>query len=169
MAWWLKIPAAIAIPVAAMVTLIALINHRWKLLGAVEDIHRNSYGTVAYGLSITIMLLLYWPTEAAAICAGVMVMAFGDGFAGLIGQRVNSPKWKFLNQTKSVAGTLTMAVISMAVLIGVNVLSNSGINLAGLLVISTLAMCLEQLSFWGIDNLSVPIGVAICWSSITSN
>ncbi|NDD44439.1 MAG: dolichol kinase, partial [Synechococcaceae bacterium WB9_4xB_025] len=38
LAWWLGITAAVAIPIALLVTLVALINHRWRLLPAVEDI-----------------------------------------------------------------------------------------------------------------------------------
>lgn len=167
MAWWLQIPASLAIPVAAVVTLAALINHKWRLFAAVEDIQRNSYGTVAYALSITILLKLFWPTQAAAVCAGVMVMAFGDGLAGLIGARVNSPRWILFNQTKSVAGTLTMAIVSMAVLIGLNMISTNPVDPLRLVAVTCLAVGLEQISSWGVDNFSVPIAVALSWSSMT--
>ena len=56
LAWWLEVPESIAVTVATAVTLITAINHRWKLLPAVEDVDRHSYGTVAYGLAITILL-----------------------------------------------------------------------------------------------------------------
>ncbi|MCP4972958.1 MAG: dolichol kinase, partial [Prochlorococcus sp.] len=79
LAWWLKVPAELAIPAAISVTVFVLINHRWGFIPAVEDIKRQSYGTVAYGLAITVLLILFWPAQAAAVCAGVMVMAFGDG------------------------------------------------------------------------------------------
>ena len=169
MAWWLQIPAALAIPVAALVTLAALINHRWRLFAAVEDIQRNSYGTVAYGLSITILLTLFWPAQAAAVCAGVLVMAFGDGLAGLIGRRLNSPRWILFNQTKSIAGTLTMAMVSLAVLVGLNLISTSPVDPLRLLAVSCLAVGLEQFSSWGLDNFSVPIAVALSWSWMTAH
>ena len=118
MAWFFDIPRLVAVPFAVLVTLAIAINHRWRIVPAVEDVDRNSYGTVAYGLAITTLLILFWPGRADAVCAGVLVMALGDGLAGLVGRSVNSTQWTVLSQTKSVAGTLTMALVSTLVLIG---------------------------------------------------
>ena len=68
------------------------INHQWRFIPAVEDVDRNSYGTIAYGIAITTLLLLFWPTRADAVSAGVLVMALGDGLAGLIGRNVDVPE-----------------------------------------------------------------------------
>ena len=116
LAWFLQVPASIAVPCAVVVTLIAFINHRWNLLPAVEDVGRNSYGTVAYGFAICLLLILFWADNPAAACAGVLVMAFGDGLAGLIGRAVRSPNWTLLDQRKSIVGTTTMAITSAVVL-----------------------------------------------------
>ena len=59
LAWLLHIPFSIAVPCALVVTLLAFINHRWNLLPAVEDVGRNSYGTVAYGIAICLLLILF--------------------------------------------------------------------------------------------------------------
>ena len=163
LAWWLEIPLALAAPIALAVTVLALINHRWRLLPAVEDVDRHSYGTVAYGLAITTLLVLFWPDQAQAACAGVLVMAAADGLAGLIGRALQSPQWQLWGQTKSIAGTLTMAVVSLGVLTGLAAFSPHHPDAPGLVMISLLAVGLEQLSKWGIDNLSVPIGVALSW------
>ena len=116
LAWWLGIPSDWAIPMAILITIVILINHRWRLLPAIEDVNRHSYGTVAYALTITLLLIFFWPENAAAVCSGVLVMAFGDGLAGLIGRKVRSPNWLIWGQRKSIAGTLTMAVITLIIL-----------------------------------------------------
>ena len=167
LAWWLQIPAVLAVPVALGITLVALINHRWRLLSVVEDVDRNSYGTVAYGLAITTLLVLFWPQQPQAACAGVLVMAAGDGLAGLIGRALHSPSWRIWGQTKSTAGTVTMLIVSLLVLTTLAMLSPSSPGPIGLVVISLLAVGLEQLSRWGIDNLSVPIAVGISWHWMT--
>ena len=45
LAWFFAIPAWIAVP-KVLVTLATAINHRWRIVPAVEDVDRNSYGTV---------------------------------------------------------------------------------------------------------------------------
>ena len=164
LAWWLKIPEQIALTVAAAVTVMTAINHRWRLLPAVEDVDRHSYGTVAYGLAITLLLALFWPDEAIAVCAGVLVMAFADGLAGLVGRGVKSPSWIVWQQKKSVAGTFTMALVTALVLTALVLTSHSPLQPLRLLAVCGLAVSLEQLSRWGIDNLSVPMSVGLCWS-----
>ena len=86
-------------------------------------------------------------------------MAFGDGLAGLIGRSVKSPKWSILDQTKSIVGTLTMGSVVAITTSIVSSTNNLGIQPLEILVISVIATFLEQISPFGIDNLTVPIGV----------
>ena len=86
-------------------------------------------------------------------------MAFGDGLAGLVGRSINSPKWSILGQTKSIAGTLTMGSVVALTTSIISSTNNLGIQPLELIVISLIATFLEQISPWGIDNLTVPIGV----------
>ena len=58
LAWFFQIPFVVALPVAAVITVLTAMNHQWRFIPAVEDVDRNSYGTIAYGLAITILLLL---------------------------------------------------------------------------------------------------------------
>ena len=140
---------------------------------------RPSYGTVAYGASITLLLALFWPAQPAAVAAGVLVMAFGDGLAGLLGPLVRSPNWSLWGQRKSLVGTGAMAIASAAVLSLLWFLQGpaaAGSGLAGwaaagapqaaaaILVLTALAVGLEQLSAYGLDNLSVPLVVGLLWS-----
>ena len=97
-AWAAGIDRWIALPAAALVTLLAALNHRYRLLPAIEDVGRHSYGTVAYGAAITLLLALFWPAQPQAVVAGVLVMALGDGLAGLLGPLIPSPSWQILGQ-----------------------------------------------------------------------
>jgi len=166
LAWFFEIPFVVALPVAAVITVVTTINHQWRFIPAVEDVDRNSYGTIAYGIAITTLLLLFWPTRADAVSAGVLVMALGDGLAGLIGRNVESPKWVLLGQTKSSVGTMTMAVVSGLVLIGLARWSGADLSLPAALGMVAMATGLEQLSWSGLDNLSVPLSVGVVWSQL---
>ena len=167
LAWWLSIPASIAVPVAFAVTVITAINHRIQLLPAVEDVDRNSYGTVAYGLAISLLLLLFWPEQAVAVCAGVLVMAFADGLAGLVGRGVSSPSWTVWHQRKSLAGTVTMGLVTALVLLLLGLISQSPLHPLRLIAVCALAVGLEQWGRWGIDNLTVPMAVGLSWMWMT--
>jgi len=163
LAWALKIPSNLAIPCAATITIALLINHRLQLISAIEEVNRKSYGTIAYAFSITFLLIFLWPENASSVCAGVLAMSFGDGFAGLIGRQLNTPSWIIFDQTKSIGGTLTMALTVFCMLIILALVSGVGLHPLLLLVITLLAVGLEQIGPWGIDNLTVPIGVAYGW------
>ena len=166
LAWFFEIPFVVALPVAAVITVVTTINHQWRFIPAVEDVDRNSYGTIAYGVAITTLLLLFWPGRADAVSAGVLVMALGDGLAGLIGRNVASPKWVLFGQTKSSVGTMTMAVVSGLVLIGLARWSGADLSLPAALGMVAMATGLEQLSWSGLDNLSVPLSVGVLWSQL---
>ena len=166
LAWFFEIPFVVALPVAAVITVVTTINHQWRFIPAVEDVDRNSYGTIAYGVAITTLLWLFWPGRADAVSAGVLVMALGDGLAGLIGRNVASPKWVLFGQTKSSVGTMTMAVVSGLVLIGLARWSGADLSLPAALGMVAMATGLEQLSWRGLDNLSVPLSVGVLWSQL---
>ena len=157
LAWWLEIPRQFALPAAALATLFALVNHRSQLLPAVEDVDRRSAGTIAYGVSITLLIALGWPQQAQLISAAVLVMALGDGIAGLVGANLPSQRWRLFGQTKSLLGTAAMAMVSLLVLVSLL----RGVPWPSLLAIAGAATALEQLSWGGLDNLSVPLGVAL--------
>ena len=161
-AWVFAIDRRIAIPAAATITLLAALNHRLRVLPAVEDVGRASYGTVAYGASITLLLWHFWPAEPATVAAGVLVMALGDGLAGLVGPLWPTASWRVLGQKRSLLGTGTMALASLGVLAGLS-LATGGPGWPQLLAIAAAATLLEQLAVAGIDNLTVPLGVAWLW------
>ena len=163
LAWALGISETLAIPVAGIITIALVINHRLRLLPALEDVNRQSYGTIAYGLSITFLLIFLWHNNPAAVSAGVLVMSFGDGFAGLIGRQLKSPSWTVLGQRKSMAGTLTMGITVAIVILALTAISGALMNPLLIIAITFLAVSLEQISPWGIDNLTVPIGIAYSW------
>ena len=159
LAWLFDIPKNIAFFSAFFITITLGINYQFRLLPAIEDIERKSFGTVAYGISITLLLLLFWPRFASSISIGVLSMAFGDGLAGLIGSSINSPKWLVLGQTKSIAGTFTMGSVVAITTSIISLINHLNIQPLEIIVISLVATLLEQIGPWGIDNITVPIGV----------
>jgi len=170
-AWACGIDRLIAVPAAGAITLVAAFNHRFRLLPAIEDVGRASYGTIAYGASITLLLLLFWPGHPTAVAAGVLVMAVGDGLAGLLGPLLASPSWRIWGQRKSIVGTGAMALGSLAMLLLVRQLAvAAGLphpGPAALLAIATVAVALEQVAVMGLDNFTVPLATGWLWQQLS--
>ena len=159
LAWLFDVPKNIACFSAFFITIALGLNYQYRLLPSIEDIERKSFGTIAYGISFTLLLLLFWPSYASFISIGILSMAFGDGLAGLIGKSINSPQWSVLGQSKSIAGTFTMGSVVAITTATISSIDNLAIQPVEIIVISVIATFLEQISPWGIDNLTVPIGV----------
>ena len=62
------------------------------------------------------------------------------------------------------AGTLTMATASLFSLMALSWRVHGTVPLAATVVITLVAVGLEQLSYAGIDNFTVPLAVAVLWS-----
>ena len=142
-----------------LVSLITFINYKSKLFPIIEDVERKSYGTLFYCLSLFILIFLYWDKDPTALVAGFFIMTFGDGFAGLIGKNFESKSWIFLNQKKSIIGTLTMFFTSLIVVFSLGYLQRYTFNI-NFLTIALISTVLEQFSILGIDNFIVPISAA---------
>ena len=169
LAWWLEISRSTGILASIIVTFCLITNYKFKLIPGIEDINRKSYGTIAYSISITLLMIFFWSSNPSAVCAGILVMAFGDGLAGLIGREINSKTWIIFGQTKSIAGTLTMGISSTIILIILSILTGTDLSPIQLSSIAFLSIILEQIGPWGIDNITVPIGVAITWNLMGSS
>ena len=157
MAWATDISRTMALAAAVLATVLAAVNQRTRLLPGPESVNRHSYGTVAYGLSILLLLWWGWPQNANIVVAAGLVMAFGDGLAGLLGPVYPSPGWYVLGQRKSLPGTLCVAVV--AAVVGW-MLPGAQLSLAQLLGLGLVAAGLEQISVLGVDNLLLPLGTA---------
>nr|AUG32380.1 hypothetical protein PLO_384 [Paulinella longichromatophora] len=162
-AWIAAIPRIISLGIGIVTTFGIFLNYKLQLVSVIEDINRHSYGTISYGLAVTTLLWLYWPNEPTSIVAGLMVMGFGDGFAGLLGSTFSSPSWKVWGQRKSVIGTFTMLSVSILVLLIISSFSPAHISYKQIVDLSIIATMLEQIAIIGLDNFIVPLVISYLW------
>ncbi len=162
-AWFFHLSSNLVITVSCLITIFLFINYKLHLLQSLEDIGRKSFGTIAYGVSISFLNILFWSTNPSVVVIGVLVMSFGDGLAGLIGRKIQSPSWIILNQKKSLVGTIVMGVTTIIILFFGNQIFNTYLTSIDIFIITSLAVLLEQISPLGIDNITVPVGVGLIW------
>ena len=144
------------------------INYWSKKSQIIQAMERgdDSWGTVYYALSLLFLSLLAsllnWPI---ALYGGVLIMAYGDGLAALIGQAygANHPIEAFPH--KSWPGSWTVLV--MATVISGACLSFFAPALPLIhqlmiaLVAGLLALLIELQGTRGLDNLTLPLGLGL--------
>ena len=160
---FLDIDRTSALYFTGLVSFLILANYKFNLFPNIEDVERKSYGTLFYCLSLFILIYVFWNKDPSSLIAGFFIMTFGDGFAGLIGKNFHSKSWIFLNQKKSLYGTLTMFFTSLIVIFSLGYFQKNSINL-NFFTIAFISTILEQFSILGIDNFIVPISAAFCFN-----
>jgi phytol kinase len=163
LAWWLDIPAIVGVTASIVASAFTLLSYRFPILPGINSVGRQSLGTFFYAVSIGILVACFWHLQQPQYAAiGIMVMAWGDGLAALIGQRFGQHKYKVLGAQKSWEGSLTMALVSYVVssLILLGVEGNVWQTWVVSLIVALVATGLEAFSFLGIDNITVPLGSA---------
>lgn len=164
LAWWLQTPAWMGITASVLFSLVALLSYRYPILPGVNGVGRHSLGTFFYAVSIGLLTAAFWPMGLPQYAAlGILVMTWGDGLAALVGQNFGRHPYKILGSTKSWEGSLTMLLISFVVSLLVLGLT-TGFTTPVLAIATLVALAatgLETLSFYGLDNLTVPLGSAL--------
>lgn len=164
LAWWLDIPAIVGITASIIAAAVTLLSYRFPLLPGINSVGRKSLGTFFYALSIGILVAYFWYIKQPQYAVlGILVMAWGDGLAALIGQRFGKHQYSVFGGQKSWEGSLTMAIVTYCIccLILLSVEGNIWQVWPISLVVAIVATGLETISFLGLDNLTVPLGSAV--------
>lgn len=161
LAWWLDIPLFVILGASAIAGLLAIISYFLPILPSINSVGRESLGTFFYAFSIGILSACFWyPSLYHYTVIGILVMAWGDGMAALIGQNFGKHKYSVFGMTKSWEGSLAMGIASFLVvsIVLISVTGEEWRSLAVAGVVAVSATGLEAFSKWGIDNLTVPLG-----------
>jgi len=118
----------------------------------IRRFHSRRYGTIYYPLAVTLLLILTvrGTGNITAVGCGIMVMAYGDGLAAIVGSKTHSRRMSFL-LNKTVNGSITMFVVSTIILL------LFGCPFVYALLIGFIAALIEAYSPLGLDNIFVPV------------
>ncbi|MFP4643242.1 MAG: hypothetical protein ACLFM0_02680 [Spirochaetales bacterium] len=154
---------------------------------------KGNFGIVLYPVSLIALVLLSWmgPLSIHAAAAGVLIMAWGDGLAAIVGRALSgrttarlaaepsgrsaSPEGSHRSVVrpgsggKTLAGSLAMFISSVLVVLVVAGVAVSIPPLrlaAAAAVVAGAATVAERFTPWSIDNLSVPLVAALSYARI---
>ncbi len=152
--------AAIILPI--LFVIINSLSYKFNLIKSMEREEKDSLGTVYYAISILVISIFTYVINKPIVgLLGLLIMGYGDGFAAVVGQKVKSKKFKIGKSTKSIAGSITMFLISLVLSLLVFYFAGTEMFILKAIGISALATIIEIISIKGLDNLTVPILVTI--------
>lgn len=148
-----------ALIVPTSFVIINYLSYKKDLIKTMERSNKDGLGTVYFAISLVLMVIYTFEIikrPEIGLCA-MSIMCIGDGFASIIGKKVKSFEYKIGNTTKTIAGSITMLIITFALL--AIFMLNAGTSLW---IIKSLAMAIalttiEAVSIKGTDNLTVPV------------
>lgn len=163
--WWLiavlffdNVYIAAILP--AIFIVINYLSYKFNIIKSMErEGENNSLGTVFYAISLLVLVIFTFgiiKNPWLGLC-GVFTMAYGDGFAAILGKKFKSKQFNILGSTKSFIGSFVMFMITFLIhsvffgVIGTNYFILKAI------VIGILATIMEAVSIKGTDNIIVPI------------
>ncbi|MGV2830520.1 diacylglycerol/polyprenol kinase family protein [Myxosarcina sp. GI1(2024)] len=162
LAWWLNISTTVIIAAAIIAAAIAVVSYFLPILPSINSVGRKSLGTLFYAVSIGVLAACFWQDYPEYTAIGILIMAWGDGMAAIIGRRFGKHTYRVGEITKSWEGSLTMAVSAfLACLLILSVQSQNWQNWMISSIVAVVATALETFSMFGIDNLTVPVGSAV--------
>ncbi|WP_348539847.1 MULTISPECIES: diacylglycerol/polyprenol kinase family protein [Spirulina sp. CCY15215] len=161
LAWWLAIPAWLIVIAAILASIIAIVSYFLPILPSINSVGRKSLGTFFYAVSIGVLVSYFFPLQHPYYAViGVLIMAWGDGLAAIIGQRFGKHSYQIGGIKKSWEGSLAMLGASFLVT-AIVLASVYGIIWQVFLIslwVAIAATGLEAFSKLGVDNLTVPLG-----------
>lgn len=147
-----------------MFIIINTISLKYALIEAMEREENDGYGTVYYAISLTILSLFAKLMDNVSILTiGILIMAYGDGFAAVIGKKYGK-NWNLKKYpNKSLPGSLTVFIVALTVTFGsLIILKDSPWTYTVLtsIMVAIFAVFLELEGNQGVDNLTLPLGTS---------
>jgi phytol kinase len=135
-------------------------SSHFKLFKGMRDVRRTTWGEFFFAISVTLIALI--THDKLIYTIAILSMGLADGLASIFGtyfgKRTN---YKIFNSTKSLVGSLAFFITMIILLSIYHTHASHPSNLLFLLVLALTATALENISILGLDNLFVPLLIAV--------
>lgn len=141
--------------------LLNAISYRKSLFTAMERGSGDSLGTIWYAVSLLILTFIaFYFVKPYVLLGGILAMAYGDGFAAVVGSRWGNVTYPAKFSEKSLEGTMTGFLFIFIVTTAVAQVYLPGNSFLIGLICGIMGTLLELLTPNGLDNLTLPLGVS---------
>ena len=132
------------------------ISKYFRIFQAIHSVQRPTWGEVFFAAAVGLITLV--TQDKFIYAAALLQMSLADGLAAVIGVHLGRRnRYRLFGRTKSIAGTLTFFIVSLAILLALGHWHVVAHGFGYVLLISLLATALENLAPDGLDNLAVPL------------
>ena len=137
----------------------------FNIFQAIHSVQRPTWGEVFFATAVGATAIM---TQSKGIYAAALLqMSLADGFAAVAGIRYGAAtQYKVFGHTKSIVGTVTFFIISLLLLLAFMFVTGAAIPLLLVLLIAAMATILENLGVLGLDNLLIPLLIALVLSRL---
>lgn len=135
-----------------------LLNRYTRLFHAIHAITRRSWGDLLFGVGILGAAMLR--PNKWLFAGAILQVALADGMAATVGTRYGKQGYKLFDHKKSLIGTATFYLFSLTIIVAITVPPGvlAGNRLAVLIIVPFVMTILENVSSYGTDNLTLPLG-----------
>ena len=146
--------------ISVMFLLVVIASKLLNIFASIHEVERFTIGEICFALAIGALTFITRSTWIYT--ASLLQMSLADGMAALIGLHFGrGNRYKVFGATKSLAGTGAFIAVSFMILLVADVLSQAHIALAWVALMAVVAAAIENVAVYGLDNILLPLGVAL--------
>lgn len=139
---------------------VVLISKYLKLFQAIHSVQRPTWGEIFFAAAVGIITFL--TQDPWVYAAALLLMSLADGLAAIVGVQYGMRhRYAVFGATKSIVGTVTFGIVSFAILIILNQHIVTSMQIGWIIAVSLLASLIENIGVRGLDNLLIPVMVAL--------
>lgn len=145
---------------------VVIVSKYFNIFQTIHSVTRTTWGEALFAVSV--ILMTYVTHSPSVFAVAFLQVGLADAIAALVGTSKLSEGngYKVFGATKSLAGSGAFFVTSYLILLSLSVFS-AHIAIFTCLGIAAVATVLENVSVRGLDNVVVPIAVAVMLQAIS--
>ena len=131
-----------------------------RVFQAIHSVQRPTWGELFFALAVGLTTLVH--QDKYLFAAALLHMSLADGLAAIIGTRYGKrSQYHIVGHAKSLVGSATFVVVSLVILFAYGLVAGVTLQPYVLLAIALSAAAVENVGVLGLDNLLVPILIAV--------
>jgi dolichol kinase len=152
-----------SVALGAAIAAILTWTHRHGLLRSVHAVERRTLGAALFPLGLALAAIVGW-AQPGSYVLGTLTFALADPAAAIVGSRLEGPRWRVWNGTKSLGGSLGFA--GVVLLIGLFATAWAPLSLGAIAAVAIALAVVEGALGFGVDNLVLPALAVLSWQAV---